>query len=211
MKKYAFIFIALSTFVFSCNSEENMPYIPENYEWEIFDMNFESSGEKDVFGSNLVRGVYLFYKGVGKWEFNSHGATMGGIVLNDTLFVERGNTYKYSTWSFAKEYPSGKTVEMEELIYRHHDRYQFFFLGDAFIGDDAPLKFEYGDSNGTRIGLTGLLSIKSEAKPDTVTFNLILRANLNKGFPGTDNPHMVEPSFASGFERLNLSFPVVIK
>lgn len=211
MRRLSLYIIAIFPFLISCESEEEAPFIPENYEWEIFDMNFESSGEKDVFGSNLIRGVYLFSEGLGKWEFNPHEATLDGIILNDTLFLERGNTYKYSTWSFAKEYPSGKTVQMDEIIYRHHDRYQFFFLGDAFIGNSAPLKFEYGEPNGMRIGLNGLISIKSDAVPDTVTFNLILLANLNKDFPGTDNPHMPESSFAGGLQRLDLSFPVVIK
>lgn len=210
MKKYALIFLALSTFLFSCDSEENTPFIPENYEWENFTVNFESSGEKDVTGSKLVLGIIASYQGVGLWDFNKHGGSTNTVV-NDTLFLERGNTYRYSTWTYAREYPSNKLVDMHDVIFQNHAIYQFFFLGDAFIGDGAPLKFEYGDSNGMRIGLTGLLSLKSDAKPDTVTFNLILRANLNKNFPGADNPHMVEPSFAGGFERLNLSFPVVIK
>lgn len=209
MKKYALIFLALSTFLFSCDSEENTPFIPENYEWENFTVNFESSGEK-FFGSNLVRGIIATHMGFGNWDLNQHGGSTNTVV-NDTLFLERGNTYRYSTWTYAREYPSGKLVDMHDVIFRNHAQYQFFFLGDAFIGDDAPLKFEYGDSNGIRIGLTGLLSLRSDAEPDTVIFNLILRANLNKSFPGADNPHMVEPSFAGGFERLNLSFPVVIK
>lgn len=75
MRKFSIISIFIFPLLFSCNSEEESPFIPENYEWEIFDMNFESSGEKDATGSNLVRGVYLFYKGVGKWEFNPNGAT----------------------------------------------------------------------------------------------------------------------------------------
>lgn len=211
MKKITMIFILIFPLLISCDSEEEGPFIPENYEWENFNINFESSGEKDLIGSNLIRGVNLIYRGVGKWEFNPSGATLSGVILNDTLFLERGNTYKYSTFSFAKEYPSGKIVQMEELIYKYHERYQFFFLGDAFIGDSAPLKFEYGDQIGMRVGLNGLISFKPDAVPDTVTFHLILQANLNKGFPGTDNPHTPDPNFAGGFRRLDLSFPVVIK
>lgn len=210
MKKISMIFVVIFPLLFSCDSEEEGPFIPENYEWETFSIDFESSGEKHISGSNLIRGIIATYTGSGNWDLNLHSGSLVAVV-NDTLFLERGNAYRYSTWSYAKEYPSGKTVQMEELIYTHHDRYQFFFLGDAFIGDSAPLKFQYGDPNGMRVGLNGLISIKLDAVPDTVTFNLILQANLNKSFPGTDNPHMPEPNFAGGFPRMDLSFPVVIK
>lgn len=100
---------------------------------------------------------------------------------------------------------------MEELIYSHHDRYQFFFMGDAFVGVSAPLKFEYGEPNGMRIGLNGMISIKPDAVPDTVTFNLILMVNLNKDIPGTDDPHAPNTNFAGGIQRMDLIFPVVIK
>lgn len=203
--KFCFVFL-----LFSCNSEEQGPFIPENYEWQTFTLNFESSGEKDITGSNLTRGIIANYQGFGQWNLNLHSGSTTAVI-NDTLFLVRGNTYRYSTLSYAKEFPSGKIVDMHSVIYQRHELYQFFFLGDAFIGDEAPLKFEYGDLNGTRIGLNGLLSIKADAIPDTVSFSLILRANLNKAFPGTENPHMVVPSFAGGMERMNLSFPVVIK
>ncbi|MDO8965846.1 MAG: hypothetical protein Q8S14_01315 [Algoriphagus sp.] len=202
--------ICVVLLLISCNSDENRPFIPENYEWQTFTLNFESSGEKDITGSNLTRGIIATYQGFGQWNLNLHSGSTTAVI-NDTLFLVRGNTYRYSTLSYAKEFPSGKIVDMHSIIYQRHELYQFFFLGDAFLGDKAPLKFEYGDSNGKRIGLNGLLSIKADAKPDTVNFSLILRANLNKGFPGTADPHMVEPSFAGGIERMNLSFPVVIK
>jgi hypothetical protein len=170
-------------------------------------MDFESSGEKNVFGANLVLGVNLFSRVPEKREFNPHGATLSGGIPNDTLFLERGNTYSYSTWSYAKEYPNGKTVEMSELVYIHHDCYQFFFLGGAFMGGTAPLKFEFGYKNGNRIGLEGLIAINLGAVlPYTVIFNLALRANLNKGFPGTENPHLPNHHFCRRNGPLKFKF-----
>jgi len=190
----ALAFLALS---FSgCDSEDPVP---------------ENDGE-------LITDVTLIFQ-----ELDANASPVGdpmSFKASDPEGIETGQTPTVETVKLKKgsKYRMNisvtNAIENEDItaeILEESDEHQFYFLGTAFIGDSSPLTYTYDDPSGELIGVRG--TVVSAANPSTnnAQIRVVLRHDLDKNYPGADNPNFADFASAGGESDLDITFPVVIE
>jgi len=153
-------------------------------------------------------------------ELDNSGAVVGDpfeFVASDPQGIELGSP-TIETVNLAK----GKTYKMEILLYNsiadediteevqeESDEHQFFFLGSAFIGSPI-LVYTYNDLNGELIGLNGEIIVAQSPGFNNANLRVILRHDLDKNFPGAENPNFENFAAAGGETDLDITFPLIV-
>lgn len=124
-----------------------------------------------------------------------------------TINLKKGRTYKLEISLFNSIENENITEEIEE----EKEEHQFFFLGTAFVGSPIA-SYEYldKDANNNPVGLTGNVIVQATPGANNGTFRLILRHDLDKNFPGANNPHWTNFTQAGGETDLDITFPLVL-
>jgi hypothetical protein len=138
---------------------------------------------------------------------DSDGLELGGNPTIGTINLEPGKSYLLEIEIFNAIENEDITEEIEEEA----DEHQFFFLGTAFVG--SPLLFytyDDEDSDGNPIGLRGFVEVSANPGFNNAQFRLILRHDLDKNFPGANNPSFENFVQAGGESDLDILFPVVL-
>ncbi|WP_296700041.1 hypothetical protein [Algoriphagus sp.] len=153
-------------------------------------------------------------------ELDNSGATIGDpfeFVASDPQGIELGSP-TIETVNLTK----GKSYRMEILLYNsiadediteevqeESDEHQFYFLGSAFIGSPV-LTYTYDDPSGELIGLRGNVVVSQSTGLNNANMRIILRHDLDKSFPGADNPNFQNFVAAGGETDLDITFPLVL-
>ncbi|MFN3802783.1 MAG: hypothetical protein ACK4SB_14025, partial [Belliella pelovolcani] len=66
------------------------------------------------------------------------------------------------------------------------------------------------DGDGNPIGLRGFVTVAESPAVNNAQFRLVLRHDLNKGFPGANNPNFENFVNAGGETDLDIIFPLII-
>lgn len=98
--------------------------------------------------------------------------------------------------------------DITEEILEEADEHQFFFLGSAITSN--ILTVSYADGNGVALGLKNLVTVSSSPGTNNAQLRVILRHDLDKNFPGANNPNFANYVQAGGESDLDITFPVVI-
>ena len=156
-------------------------------------------------------------------EVDPNGGIIGSpfeVVAFDPIGLELGNNPTIGTISLG----IGKTYLLEleifnriededitEEILEEDDEHQFYFLGSAFVGTPV-LTYVYDDEDGdgNPIGLRGFVTVASSPASNNAQFRLVLRHDLDKNFPGANNPHFENFVQAGGETDLDITFPLVL-
>lgn len=138
---------------------------------------------------------------------DSDGLELGGNPTIGTINLETGKSYLLEIELFNAIANEDITEEIAEEAAKH----QFFFLGTAFISSPI-LTYTYDDedADGNPIGLKGFVEVSSAPGFNNAQFRLILRHDLNKNFPGANNPGFENFVQAGGETDLDIAFPVVL-
>lgn len=198
MKKnlYLVAVLAFASLIFSsCESEEP---VPENDGEVITDVTLTFL-EIDGAG-NPVGGPFSF-----------KASDPQGIELNaspevDIVVLQRGKSYQMSIAVANSIAGEEITPEIEE----ESDKHQFYFLGSAFLGPDAPATFRYNDAGGVKLGLKGVITLDANPKSNTAQIQIILRHDLDKNFPGASDPNFERYVNAGGSSDLDITFPLAL-
>jgi hypothetical protein len=135
------------------------------------------------------------------------GLESGSSPTIGTINLKKGKTYRLEISLFNSIANEDITEEIEEEKKEH----QFFFLGTAFVGSPVGL-YTYldEDANGNPVGLLGSVTLGPTPGLNNATFRLILRHDLDKNFPGANNPHWQNFTQAGGETDLDITFPLVL-
>lgn len=154
-------------------------------------------------------------------EIDGTGATIGdpfqfvasdpqGIELGtpsiETVTLTKGKSYKMEISLYNSIADEDITEEVEE----ESDEHQFYFLGTAFVGTPA-LTYTYADPSGELIGLNGTIEVATDPVSNNANMRLVLRHDLDKSYPGADNPNFENFTQAGGETDLDLTFPLVLE
>src|SRR5690606_4640515 len=101
--------------------------------------------------------------------------------------------------------------DITEEILEESDEHQFYFLGSAWVGDSAPLTYAYDDPIGELIGIQGIVSVMETPTTNNGQLRIVLRHDLDKNYPGADNPNFVDFASAGGESDLDITFPLIIE
>lgn len=138
---------------------------------------------------------------------DSDGLELGGNPTIGTINLEAGKSYLLEIELFNAIENEDITVEIEEEAADH----QFFFLGSAFVGSPIlTYTFDDEDADGNPIGLRGFVEVSATPGFNNAQFRLILRHDLDKNFPGANNPNFENFVQAGGETDLDITFPVVL-
>jgi hypothetical protein len=138
---------------------------------------------------------------------DSDGLELGGNPTIGTINLVAGKSYLLEIELF-------NAIESEDIteeIVEEADEHQFFFLGSAFVG--SPILFytyDDEDDDGNPIGLRGFVEVSATPGFNNAQFRLILRHDLDKNFPGANNPSFENFVQAGGESDLDIVFPVVL-
>ncbi|EMS31729.1 hypothetical protein C943_02000 [Mariniradius saccharolyticus AK6] len=135
------------------------------------------------------------------------GLESGSAPTIGTINLTKGKTYRLEISLFNGIANEDITEEIEE----EKEEHQFYFLGTAFVGSPVGA-YTYGDedANGNPVGLLGAVTLIPTPGFNNATFRLILRHDLDKNFPGANNPHWQNFTQAGGETDLDISFPLVL-
>jgi hypothetical protein len=135
------------------------------------------------------------------------GLESGSTPTIGTINLKKGKTYRLEISIFNGIANEDITEEIEE----EKEEHQFYFLGTAFVGSPVGA-YTYGDedANGNPVGLLGSVTLIPTPGFNNATFRLILRHDLDKNFPGANNPHWQTFTQAGGESDLDITFPVVL-
>ncbi|MBN3582385.1 hypothetical protein JYB64_08295 [Algoriphagus aestuarii] len=192
--KNSILFAALlfSSVLFSCESED--PVI-ENDEEVITDVTLKFT---ELDGSGTPVGD--------SFEFlasDPQGVELGNPTI-ETVNLLKGKTYRMEVLLYNSIANEDITEEVEE----ESDEHQFFFLGSGFTS--SILTIAYDDPSGENIGLQNILSVSASPGANATELRVVLRHDLNKGYPGTENPNFTNFAQAGGESDLDITFPVQI-
>jgi hypothetical protein len=139
--------------------------------------------------------------------FDPQGLELGNNPTIQTIQLGIGKRYLLEIDLFN----SIENEDITEEILEEADEHQFFFLGTAFVGSPV-LTYTYADEdkNGNPIGLKGYVQVSSAPGFNNAQFRLILRHDLNKSFPGANNPNWQNFVQAGGETDLDITFPLVL-
>ncbi|MEN2283919.1 hypothetical protein AAGF08_17390 [Algoriphagus sp. SE2] len=153
-------------------------------------------------------------------ELDNSGATVGdpfeflasdpqGIELGtptiETVNLTKGKTYKLEILL----YNSIADEDITEEVQEESDEHQFYFLGSAFVGSPI-LTYSYNDLNGEALGLVGEVIVAENPSFNNANMRIVLRHDLDKNFPGADNPNFENFVSAGGETDLDITFPLVV-
>lgn len=190
---YALLFV---TFTFTaCQSDDPEP---ENDGEVITDviLNFQ---ELDVSG-NPVGALSSFRAS------DPQGIEVGATPTIETVELTRGKTYQLNI----EVKNAIENEDITEEILEEGDEHQFYFLGTAFVGS-AVMTYQYDDLSGELIGVQGIVTVQQNPGFNNASMRIILRHDLDKNYPGADNPNFQEYAMAGGESDLDITFPVVIE
>lgn len=190
---YALLFAAC-TFT-ACESDDPMP---ENDGEVITDviLNFQ---ELDGSG-NPVGAVSSFTAS------DPQGIEVGATPIIETVELTRGKTYQLNI----EVRNAIENEDITEEILEEGDEHQFYFLGTAFVGSPV-LTYQYDDLSGELIGVQGIVTVLQNPGVNNASMQIILRHDLDKNYPGAENPNFQEYAMAGGESDLDITFPVVIE
>lgn len=190
------IALALVSFAFSsCKSEDP---VPENDGELITDVTLTFQ-ELDV-SNNPVGDPFEFTAS------DAEGIEIGSAPDVETVTLTKGKKYQM----YIDVYNSVAGEDITEEIYAEGDEHQFYFLGTAFTSSPF-LSYEYDDEGNELIGLKGIVTVQQSPGFNTANMQIILRHDLDKNFPGANNPNFVEYAQAGGESDLDITFPVVVE
>jgi hypothetical protein len=188
-------------FAFSSCTSDNP--LPENEEELITDVSLiftEVDGNGNPIGTPI--------------EFtasDSEGLELGSNPGIEVVSLTVGKRYLLTIEIFN----SVENENITEEIMEEADEHQFYFLGTAFapssIGSPV-LTYTYDDEDddGNPIGLRGFVQVSSAPAFNNAQFRLVLRHDLNKNFPGANNPNWENFVQAGGETDLDITFPLVL-
>lgn len=197
MKNYTklpfYLFASLGFAFASCESDDP---VEENDGEVITDvtLSFQELDESN----NLVGSPFSFKAS------DPQGIEVGGSPTIETVTLTKGKTYLMSIEVFNSIENEDITEEIEEEA----DEHQFYFLGSGF--DSNILTIAYSDPNGIALGLLNRLTVSSSPGTNNTQMRVVLRHDLDKNFPGADNPNFANFIQAGGETDLDITFPVVI-
>ncbi|WP_026954228.1 hypothetical protein [Algoriphagus vanfongensis] len=139
--------------------------------------------------------------------YDSEGIEVGTAPTVETVNLASGKSYLL-------EIEVANSIENEDIteeILEESDEHQFYFLGSAFVGTTAPLTYSYNDDNGELIGVKGTVMVVESPATNNAQIRIILRHDLDKNYPGADNPNFENYNSAGGESDLDITFPLVIE
>ncbi|WP_425638423.1 hypothetical protein ACPUEN_03300 [Algoriphagus yeomjeoni] len=190
--------LALALGAFSISSCESEDPVPENDGEVITDVTLMFQ-EIDASG-NAVGSPFEFTAS------DAEGIEVGGVPTVETVRLTKGKTYQMSI----EVYNSIENEDITEEIQEEGDEHQFYFLGSAF--NSSPfLSYSYDDEGGELIGLKGIVTVQEFPGFNNAEMRVILRHDLDKNYPGADNPNFTDYAQAGGESDLDITFPVVVE
>ena len=195
MKLPLLLFALLFAFS-SCNSDDPMP---ENEEELITDVTLIFT-EVDANGNTIGSPIEFTAS-------DSEGLELGSSPSIETISLTIGKRYLLEIELFN----SVENEDITEEILEEADEHQFYFLGTAFLSSPV-LTYTYDDEDedGNPIGLRGFVQVSSAPGFNNAQFRLVLRHDLNKNFPGANNPNWENFVQAGGETDLDITFPLVL-
>lgn len=138
---------------------------------------------------------------------DSEGIVVGTAPTVETVNLTSGKSYQL-------EIEVANSIENEDIteeILEESDEHQFYFLGSAFVGTSAPLTYSYKDANGELIGVKGTVAVVESPATNNAQIRIILRHDLDKNYPGADNPNFENYNSAGGESDLDIIFPLILE
>ena len=194
-KLYLIAFAFVSFAMASCTSEDP---VPENDGEVITDVTLMFQ-EIDASG-NAVGSPFEFSAS------DAEGIEVGGSPTIETVLLAKGKTYEM----FIEVYNSIENEDITVEIEEEADEHQFYFLGSAFTSSPF-LSYAYDDEGGELIGLKGIVAVQQSPGFNTSEMRVILRHDLDKNYPGADNPNFTDYAQAGGESDLDITFPVIVE
>lgn len=192
----AFFFVAILGFNAACTSEDP---VLENEEELITDVTLKFT-EVDQAGV----AVSATFEVVAS---DPEGLELGSSPSIGTINLSAGLRYLIEI----ELYNRIEDEDITEEILEEDDEHQFYFLGSAFVGNPIlTYVYDDADGNGNPIGLRGYITVSENPSVNNAQFRLVLRHDLNKSFPGANNPNFVDFVEAGGETDLDIIFPVVV-
>ncbi|MEP0710909.1 MAG: hypothetical protein ABJC55_03220, partial [Algoriphagus sp.] len=99
--------------------------------------------------------------------------------------------------------------DITEEIREEADEHQFYFLGSALTSSPF-MTYVYDDEGSELIGLKGIVTVQLNPGVNNANMRVILRHDLDKNYPGADNPNFQDFAMAGGESDLDITFPVVV-
>lgn len=197
LTKLPIYLFALLAFGFaSCDSEDPTPENDGEVITEVI-LNFQ-----EIDGSgNPVGAAFSFTAS------DPEGIEVGATPTIETVSLTRGKIYRM-------EIDVLNTIENESIteeILEEADEHQFYFLGTAFEGSPAPIAVEYDDEGGIALGVRSILTMSASPGRNNAQMRIVLRHDLNKDFPGANNPVFTNFEQAGGESDLDITFPLIIE
>ncbi|AMQ56660.1 hypothetical protein [Algoriphagus sanaruensis] len=181
--------------LFSCNSEDPTP---ENDGEVITDVVLKFQ-EIDASGNPV--GLAFSHS-----ASDPEGIEVGATPTIEQVTLTRGKTYRMEI----EVLNSIEGESITEEILAEADVHQFFFLGSAFEGNPGPVAISYDDEGGIALGVKTKLIMAASPGRNNAQMRIVLRHDLNKNFPGANNPVFVNYEQAGGESDLDITFPLVI-
>ena len=188
-----YLFAALAIGFASCDSDDPEP---ENEEEVITDVTLTF---QELNASGGLVGSPFSAK-----ASDPEGIEVGTAPTIQTVNLVRGKTYAMTVTVFNSIENEDITAEILEEAAEH----QFYFLGSAFTGNIMTIS--YADPNGVALGVVNRLTVSSSPGTNNTQMQVILRHDLDKNFPGANNPNFANYAQAGGSSDLDITFPVVI-
>ncbi|MDF2158083.1 hypothetical protein [Algoriphagus sp. CAU 1675] len=188
--------LSLSFGFLSCESEDP---VMENEGEVITDVNLNFTELDD--SGNPVGLTFTFNAS------DSEGIEIGGSPVVQTVTLTKGKTYRM-------EIEVKNTIENEDIteeILEEAAEHQFYFLGTAFVGSSAPLTYIYDDESGELIGVRGIVTVEEFPGFNNAEMRIVLRHDLDKNYPGADDPNFENFVLAGGETDLDIRFPLVLE
>lgn len=195
-QKLYLLAIALVSFsLASCSSDDP---VPENDGEVITDVTLTFQELDD--SNNPVGDSFEFTAS------DAEGIEIGGTPEVETVTLAAGKTYQMSI----EVYNSIAGEDITEEISEESDEHQFYFLGTAFVGNPV-LSYQYDDEGGINLGLNGIVSVAASPSTNNANMQILLRHDLDKNYPGADNPNFTDYAQAGGESDLDITFPLIIE
>lgn len=194
LKKIPFYLLAIVLVFFSsCDSED--PEM-ENDEEVITDVTLNFT-ELDASGNPA--GLSFSFS-----ASDPQGIEVGNSPIIETVTLDRAKSYSMTI----SVLNSIENEDISEEIEEEADEHQFYFLGSGFVGSSAPMTYEYNDPSGELVGLEGIITVAGTLPFNNAQMRVILRHDLDKNYPGADNPNFENFVEAGGSSDLDITFPV---
>ncbi|MDR7131908.1 hypothetical protein J2X69_004274 [Algoriphagus sp. 4150] len=186
----------------------------------LVSLNFSSCSSDDPVPENdgeLITDVTLTFQEIDEngnavgdsFDFTAsdpQGIEVGSAPTIETVTLTKGKTYQMSI----EVYNSIADEDITEEILEESDEHQFYFLGTAFVGSPV-LSYAYDDEGGVLLGLKGIVTVASTPATNNATMRILLRHDLDKDYPGADNPNFEGYAQAGGESDLDISFPLILE